>query len=325
MGVLDPLRSNHVILSEPQAEHLQRSRNQWYTVEVRPPRNQDVPASLPNFVSGILEIQNKWFGLRNTSPIVAYEIRRPKPSELRFQYAVPTKRLERKVRTQLKDEIPEVSFSEGVSGLPVIPEDTVGGGLLTTGKDDWYPFITEFDSPPIDAVTALLHRHAMKDTRFVIQVLFRPIAGNPVRNWWWQKQAVHQHNHLKREKEQIWGTAQPTRREKRKADEIDSKAGNARFWTSIRFLIIGSHEYTPSRVKELAGGFNRFENPDTDQYFNAVTIQPFLENRLLDFAEAVADREFAGWSRKFRATTRELAGLLSLPNRSQKNITYSQA
>jgi len=96
MGVLDFFRSNHVVLSEPQAEHLQHSRNPWYTVEVRPPRNEESPATLSDFVSGILEIQNKWFGLRNTSPVTAYKIRRPKPGDLRFQYAVPTKQLERK-------------------------------------------------------------------------------------------------------------------------------------------------------------------------------------------------------------------------------------
>lgn len=319
------LKHSTIELSETQAEHLQYSRPKWYTVEVQPPRTEkDVPATVEGFVRGILEIQNKWLGLRNTSPTAAYEIRRPKPNQLRFLFAAPTKRLVRKIRTQLSDEIPGVGFETGVSGLPVTPGDTVGGGLLTTGESSYYPFETSHESPASNAITALLHRHAMRDTKIVIQVLFRPVAGNPLGNWWWRKRAVNQRNYLKREREKLWGTTKPTHREKRQANAIDYKTGNARFWTSIRFLIIGAGDHTPSRVKELAGGFNRYENPESDQYFNTVTLTPYRKKRLLSYAEAVADRKFRGWSQKFRATTSELAALLALPSRRQDNITPSQ-
>lgn len=324
MAALNLLRSGHTTLTEDQANQLRYSRKPWRTVEVRPPKNGDVPATVEGFVRGILEIQNKWFGLRNTSPTAAFEIRRSSPGKLRLVFAVPTKRLERKLRLQLADEIPGIGFDTGVSGLPVLPSDTFGGGLLTTGESDYYPFETDHDSPPTNAVTALLHRDAMKDTKFVIQVLFRPVAGNPLGNWWWRKQAIYQRNYLKREREKIWGTTKPTRREKRQARAIDDKTGNARFWTSIRFAIIDAGEYTSSRVKELAGGFNRYENPVTSQYFNAVTITPFRKHRLLHFSRAVADRRFAGWTLKFRTTTQELAALVAIPDRNQENIEYSQ-
>lgn len=163
----------------------------------------------------------------------------------------------------------------------------------------------------------------MQNTKFVIQILFQPIAAKTLRNWWWRRQAVHQRNYLKKEKQGIWGTTQPTRREKRQAHSIDEKLGNARYWTTIRFLIINAKDYTSSRIKELAGGFNRFENPETNQYFNTVTFQPFLSKRLLDYAETVRNREFGGWSRKFRATQNELASLVSLPDRKQSNISNS--
>jgi len=323
MGVFDFLRSNHITLNEAEAEWLQHPSKPWYSVEVLPPRNQDTPSTLPYFVSGILEIQNKWLGLKNTSPTVSYEIRRAQNDKLRFQYSVPTKRLERKVRTQLADEIPGVKFRDGVNGLPVYQDETLGGGLLHLGDDDWYTLNTEHDSPPINAVTALLHRHSMQNTKFVIQVLFQPIAAKNLRNWWWRKKAVQQRNYLKKEKQGIWGSTQPTRREKQQAHSINQKIGNARYWTSIRFLIINADEYTPSRIKELAGGFNRFENPETNQYFNTVTFQPFIENRLRSYAETVRDRRFGGWSRKFRTTQKELSSLVSLPDRNQSNISYS--
>lgn len=321
---LNWIRCNHITLSESQAEQLQYTWKQWHTIQIRPPVNGDVPATVEGFVRGILEIQNKWFGLRNMSPTAAFEIRRPTPNRLRLQYAAPSKRLERKIRTQLKEEIPGVKFDTGTSGLPVNPGDTFGGGLLTTGEADFYPFETDHDSPPTNAIIALLHRHAVRDTKIVVQVLFRPVAGQPLRNWWWRKWAVHQRNYLRREKEKLWGSTKPTRREKRQARAIDDKTGNARFWTSIRFAIIGAGEYTPSRVKELAGGFNRYENPVTDQYFDTYTVTPFREKRLLDYAQAFADRRFQGWSLKFRATTQELAAILAIPQTQQQNIQTAQ-
>ncbi len=323
MGVLDLLRSNHVTLNEEEAECLHHPTKSWYSIEAHPPRNKETPSTIPHFISGVLEIQNKWLGLKNTSPTISYEIRRTQDNKLHFQYSVPSKRLERKARTQLADEIPGIKFKDGANGLPVQQNETLGGGLLYLGENDWHTFKTEHDTPPINAVTALLHRHSMQNTDFVIQILFKPIADKTLRNWWWRKKAVKQRNYLKKEKQKIWGSTQPTRREKQQAHNINQKIGNARYWTSIRFLIINGKEYTPSRVKELAGGFNRLENPETNQYFNTVTFQPFLKNRLLNYAKTVRDREFGGWSRKFRATQAELASLVTLPDSNQSNITHS--
>lgn len=323
MTATDSLLSASARVSPSNAEQLRQVSKTLYPIEVYPPRNDDVPATLDDFVRGILEIQQKWCGLVNTSPTIAFEIRRAVPDRLRFQYVVPTKRLERKVRTQLADTITGVGFGTGTKALPVASGDPIGGGLLAPGTADWYSFATEFDDPPTNAITALLHRHAMPGTKIVVQLLFRPIAGNPLRNWWWRKNAASERNFLSREKEKLWGTSKPTRREKRKANAIDDKTGNARFWTAIRFAVIGAGQYTPSRVKELAGGFNRYENPATDQYFNAVTIRRARRAAFLDFYHAIAIREFAGWCRKFRTTVSELAALVSLPDRDQRNIQYA--
>jgi len=324
MNPVNCLRKDFITPSEEEAELLQQPVKNWYTVEIKPPRNHDTPETLNGFVRGILELQSAWFGLQNTSPVTAYEIRRPSPETLRFQYSAPTKRLERKIRTQLADQIPRVGFTEGVDGIPANSEETLGGGLLTTGRRDWFTFETGFDQPPINALVSTLHRHAMQDTRFIIQILFQPINGQPIRNWWWRKRAYQHRNYLTKQKEKLWGSIQPTRREKSQAHNVDQKTANSRYYTTIRFLLIGAEEHTPSRIKELTSSFNRFENPETGQYLDAVTIQTFRRKPILDFAEAVANRRFAGWSRKFRTTTEELAGLVSLPSRRQNNINYSQ-
>jgi len=324
VSLRDRFLHQYTEVSEEQAERLQNLENTWYPVEVFPPHDGDVPPTIENFVRGILELAAPRFGLKNTSPVTAFEIRRSTPDTLQLQYVAPTKRLERKLRTQLAEEVPGVSFDTGVNGLPVIPGESVGGGILTTGRQDWFPLATEFSSPPVNALAALLHRHAMQDTRFVIQVLFKPIAGRSLRNWRWRRQAYQHRNYLKKEKTRLWGSLKPTRREKRQAHAVDDKTGNTRFWTCIRFLVVGAGENTLSRVKELAGGFNRFENPETGQYINTESVTPFREHLILDFCRAVAEREFAGWSQKFRTTTQELAGLVSIPDRKQSNIQHAQ-
>lgn len=322
--IRDRLFHTTATLNEEHAQRLQFSKGTWYTVRVLPPTNTSIPATLNRFVASIKEIQTTWLKLRNTSPVTAYEIRRPTPDSLTVQYAVPTNRLERKVRTHLTNEIPDVQFADGVNGLPVTEDDDVGGGMLTVGRPDWFPLKTDFDHPPANSIAASLHRHAMQNTRFVIQILFQPNAGQPLRRWWWRRRGYQQRNYLKKEKENIWGSVQPTRRERDQARAIDDKVGNARFHTSIRFTIIGAGEYTPSRVKELAGAFNVFESPVTGQYLNANTVRSLRQKRVLGFANAIANRSFSRWNLRFHTTEAELAGLLALPSIDQPNLRRTQ-
>jgi hypothetical protein len=322
---MNPVRRrlpSHTTVEEEQAEQL-RFGNGWYPVKVHPPRNK-CPETLTRTIRGVLELQTKWFGLRNTSPTAAYEIRRTTPDNLEFQFALPTKRLERKLRTHLKNAVPSIEFEPGNNGLPVTEEESIGGGLLTTGRKDWYPLRTDFDHPPANSLASALHRHAMQDTKIIVQVLFRPVIGQPLRSWWRTRRTYQRIGHLRREKEKLWGSRPPTPREKQQADALEQKAGTTRFHTSIRLLIIGAGEYTPSRVKELAGGFNIYENPDTGQYLNAKTIHTPFTSRFIDFADAVRSRRFAGWHHRFHSSVPELAGLVSIPDRTQQNITYAQ-
>jgi len=233
--------------------------------------------------------------------------------------------MERKVRTQLSNQLPGIKLSTGSSKLPVSPGDSIGGGILSPGREHRYPLRTEFDSPPINNVVAGLHRHAMQDTKLVVQILFQPVAGRSIKEWWRKRRSYQTTRFLRKEKEQLWGTRSPTRRERRQANLIEEKQGQRRFWTSIRFAVIGAKEYTPSRVKELAGGFNIFENPETDQYLNTTTIQGLRKRRFLEFYQAIRDRRFNGYSHRFQASVPELAGLVSIPSRTQKNIKYSDS
>lgn len=322
MNLKSAFLNDHITLTEEEAEQLREAEGGSYTVGVRPPRNGEIPSTLPDFVKNITEFQTKVFRLGNASPTTVFEIRRD--SDLKFQLTVPTKRLERKLRTHLSNTIPGIGFEDGVSGLPVAEETTVGGGLLTTGRPSYFPLRTDFDSPPANSLASALHRHAMQNTRVVVQILFTPMVGQPLRNWWWKTWAYKRRNYLRKEKEKLWGNRTPTKREKTQARQIDRKAGTGRFKTAIRFLFIGSGEYTASRVKELAGAFNVYENADTDQYLNAVTVRSLRRSQILRFAQAVADRQYQGWSRSFRTTPDELAALVSIPDRNQQNIRNAQ-
>ncbi|RJX51905.1 hypothetical protein [Halonotius pteroides] len=310
--------------TEEQAEILQKPPVKSYSLEVKTPRNGDIPAVPVNLVKAVTELQSKRLGFVNTSPVASFEIRRSHPDKIKFQFSIPTVRLERKLRTHLTNEIPGIRFEKGSQGIPVTSEDTVGGGLLTTGRRDWYPLKHEFKDPPINSVVSALHRHAMRDTKFIVQILFQPVIGRPLRRWYWRRRAYQRIGYLRKEKEKLWGSRNPTPREKRQADAIEDKAGTNRFHTSIRFLVIGADEYTQSRVKELSGGYNIFENPDTGQYLDTVTVKSLRENQILGFAETVANREFGSWSHRFQTSVPELAALLSLPSTEQENITQAE-
>jgi len=324
-SVTDRLVKSYTEVPEDLVSRLRSGRVNGYPVEVRSPWDENVPATLETFLQAFREMHSKWLGLVNKSPVVAFEIRRSTPGSLRFQYIVPTKRLERKLRTQLTNQAPKIGFATGETGIPVSEGDSVGGGVLTPGRKDCYPFQTQFNEPPINAVASILHRHAMQDTRFVIQLLFKPVVGEPVRDWWWRRNAFQRISYLKKDKAGAlpWHDRSATSRERSQADMIEAKAGASNYKTCIRFLVIGADSHTSSRVKELSGGFNVFENPETGQYFDTVTVSHFREKPFLNFAEAVADKRFDG-APQFRTSTRELAALVSVPSIKQKNINYSQ-
>ena len=323
--MISKLYNAHIELSEDQAERLQQPKTDWYTVEARPPPDRELPACPASFIQGIREMRTKWLGLRNTSPVVAFEVRRSDPDRLRFQYSVPTRRLERKLRNHLADEISRIEFTEGTNGLPVTEGDTIGGATASTGRPDYYPLQSGFDAPPVNALAGALHRHAMQDTRFVIQIMFRSVAGKPVHRWWYRKHAHREGDYLRSEKEQLIGRRKPTSKEKKQAQHIGSKATGSLFETSIRFIVIGAEEHSPSRLHEVSGAYSRYENRETGQYLKSSAVKTLRRSTLLDYCRAVANRRFGEWGRRFKTSVPELAALVSLPDRSQENIQYARA
>jgi len=316
------LRKSFTQVDRSQAEILSTPLHDLYAVEVKPLRSE-VPAKLEEFVRGLLEIQSTWMGTKNASPIVTYEIQRPSPDRLFLQFLVPTKRMERKVRTQLSNQVPGVGFEEGETRLPVKIGDSIGGGYLTTGRKDYFPLRTDFDSPPINSLVAALHRHAMIDTKVVVQITFQPVAGEPLKESWRKRRGYQTVGFLRKEKEKLWGSRSPTPRERDQADAVERKMGQRRYWVSIRFALISAGEYTPSRIKELAGAFNVFENSDTGQYLDMVTLRSIRRKRFHEHFKAVKSRRFKGYSLRFQASTEELAALVSIPDRGQENLRKS--
>jgi hypothetical protein len=84
--------------------------------------------------------------------------------------------------------------------------------------------------------------------------------------------------------------------------------------------VIGDEKYTPSRVKELSGGFNIFQDSVTGQYLRTKTLRTLRESRLQSFAQAVNSRRFRGWALPFQVSPDELAALFSIPSIHQPNI-----
>ena len=316
------LSTDHVELSEEQAETLATPSYDGHVIEVRLPRT-DVPATLPTVIKALRKQHGKWLNLQNASPRLAFEIRRTSSDQLRFQFAVPTKDLERTLRGHLDTVMPGVEFRSGVSGLPVEAGDSLGGGLVTTGRDSWYPLQTTFDHSPTNLIASALHRDAMRDSRFVIQVLFTPTVTNPVSKWWRRTMTNQEVSYLTSEKEQLIGRRKATRRERRQANAIDEKSSEALWTVSIRIAVLDAGEFTSSRVSEVTNGYAVFEQEDFGQYLTTVPVRAYRQTHLVRFGRAVATRTFGGWHRKFQATSAELGALVSLPDKRQQNIRYA--
>lgn len=326
MSLSDYITHSYIKLEEEQANQLSLPPADQYVIEVRPPRSGDIPTTLNRFIRNIMEIQSKWFGLANASPLTVFEIRRTQSGTLRFQLVVSLKRMERKIRTHLTEEIPGIGFETGVSGLPVTEGDPIGGGILTLGREDYHPLRRKFDRPPMNSVAVALHRHAMKDSSIIIQIAFQPVAGNPIRRWWKMRRAYKQIGYLRKEKHAIvpWHDRPATPSERKQADQIEQKARNPHFKVAIRILVIGAGEHTPSRVKEIEGSFNVLEDPVSNQFLDIYTIKPVFASRILDFADTVRRRHPTKWAIPFHVSPEELAALVTLPNRQQRNINYAE-
>ena len=181
MSVFNRYLPAYTEVNKEQAEKLSSPSIDFHAVEIKPPWKGEVPATVTGFVRSILELQTRVLSLKNTSPRIAYEINRVRNDQTRLQFCVPNTRLERKIRTHLSTEISGIGFETGDTTLPVTSGDSIGGGILTTSKPDRYPLKSEFDTPPINNLVAALHRHAMRDTRVMIQILFQPVVGRSIR------------------------------------------------------------------------------------------------------------------------------------------------
>ena len=311
--------NSHITPDEATAKQLVQPSKRFLTIQVQPPVDTELPATLNRFIKGITEYQIRLLGLKNTSPTIAFEIQRFDPRSLRLQFVVRSSRLNRKIRTHLSEQVPGVTFTEGTTKLPLTAGSSVGVGILTLRRKDVYPLETDFERPPTNSVITPLHRDAMRNTGIVIQILFKPIAGNPVKKRLWHQQASKESRNLRSEKVGLfpWNDRDPTPREKYQARKIDEKAGSPRFKTSIRILVVGAEKYTASRVKEISSGFNVFAGSDTGQSFKTTTVRGLTDSPILRAIERIRDRRF---SHSFQLSTQELAGLVAIPDREQRNL-----
>ena len=84
MGLFDQLGSSYVTLDSTTVKKLSQSSDEFKTVEVQPPEHEKLSSTLNRFVKAITEYQTRLFSIRNTSPVVAYEIHRFTPEKLRL-------------------------------------------------------------------------------------------------------------------------------------------------------------------------------------------------------------------------------------------------
>lgn len=319
MWPLSRLKHSYVTPDQSTADRLSYPSQRFLTARIQPLSDTRLPATLPRFVKGITEYQTRLLGIKNTSPTIGFEIQRFTPSKLHLQFTTRSSRMNRKLRTHLSEQIPRIEFEEGTTRLPIIEGESVGVGLLSLRRKDTYPLETEFERPPLNSVITPLHHHAMRDSRILIQILFKPLAGHPVKKRLWHREASQESKNLRSEKVGLipWNDRDATPREQNQARQIDAKAGSPRFQVAIRILVVGADDYTGSRIKEVSGGLNIFADTETGQSFQTTTVRSLRKTPIRKTVKLIRDRSF---SHSFQLSLQELAGLLSVPDRDQKNL-----
>jgi hypothetical protein len=318
------LLRSQITASEEQAQQLQHTNKNWYNIEVRPPR-ETPPARLDSVVKGTTEAGTKWFGLRNTSPVVAYEIRRHRPGQIRFQYSTPSARLDRKLRNHLMDAAPTAEIQDSsTNGLPVFENETVGVGQAKLLRRDWNPVKTDFDAPPVNKLVGSLHRNAMQDTKFIVQLLFQLVAGHPIRQRWNRREAFNRGRKLRKKKQLLIGERTATPLEKKQAKLLEEKAAGPLYNVRLRVVAIGADEYTGSRLRELAGCFNQYSHSESRQKLGVKPFKSIRSAPTFRLLKAVRDRELSDLDAGFQASAEEVGALASLPDRSQSNIVEAR-
>ncbi|MFC4359279.1 hypothetical protein ACFO0N_15135 [Halobium salinum] len=318
------IRKSQITASEEQAQQLQHSNKGWYSIQVRPPR-ETPPARLDSVIRGATEASTKWFGLRNASPVIAYEIRRHRPGQLQFQFSTPSVRLDRKLRNHLTDAASTTEIQESsTNGLPVFEDETIGVGQAELLRRDWNPLETDFDSPPVNKLVGSLHQNAMQDTKFVVQLLFQPVAGHPVRRRWSRREAFNRGRKLRNKKQLLVGERTATPLEKKRAKLLEEKAAGPLYNVRLRVVAIGAGEYTGSRIRELAGCFNQYNHSESRQKLGVKRFKSVRSVSIFRLLKAVRDRQLSDLDAGFRASVEEVGALASLPDRSQSNIVEAR-
>lgn len=294
------------------------------TIGVQPPRRGDTTPVLTQVAKHLRSSRTGLLGLRNRSPVIAYELCRPQPDSLRLQLAVPSKRVERIYRTQLPLNVDRVRFRDGTDGLPVEAGQSIGGAVWTTTRSWPYPLRTSFQAPPLNSVVAALHRHAMQRTRFMLQILAQPVAGR-LRQWWGRKTAAWTRDELRTEQEGMVRSRQPTRYEREQAADVDRKSRVPHWRVSIRLVVIGGNDLTLSRAAEVGSAFSMYDNPETGQRLRMQPLKVIRRGEIKRFAKAVALRRFGHSSAAFRVTDAELGALLSVPMCAEETNIVAEA
>jgi hypothetical protein len=325
MKLLDRFKHESAVLNEDTADQLEHPAFNGHVIEVRPPRNHGT-ADITTVLRSLRKPRKTYLGLKNTSPIITFEIVRS-GGRLRFQYTVPTATYERELRSQLHTVIPAASFHEAKAALPVTKDRAIAGGILTTGRQSWYPLYTNHSQPVTNAIAASLHGDAMARADVTIQILARARTTDRLRSYYRGRRTGTHINHLKKEKEHIWGSRKPTSRERSQARLIEEKMRSPLWQASIRVLTISSpdNKALPARFYETVTGYSRMEHDDTGQYLRPSPVKTWRESQLINYATAIAHRQFNGWSRWFYATSRELGALMAPPSIRQPNIPASRA
>jgi len=314
----DRLTASATEVDAEQIRLLRRGNPNMRPISVQPPAHGTVPTTIRRVLQTVYQRRTGLLGIGNRSRPVVFEIRRATPDTVTLQFCVETEREERTLRTQLAAAIDGIEFGEGVTGLPIAEGQLLGGGLLVPKQAAWNPLRAEFESPPTDAVLAALHRHAMQDTSFVIQLLCVPVAGQPLRTRLFRYRARKQSTYLREHSEQLVGRRTSTVQERSRAAAIERKVRQPLWWVSIRVVVVGTGEYTVPRLQEVCAGFNVFENPESGQGLQVIPVSPVRSTDIVRFGRSVAKQRFRQWSRRFRVSSRELGALVAVPTGSRE-------
>ncbi|WP_336001220.1 hypothetical protein [Halorientalis halophila] len=303
-------------------------------LRTRPPRESDGIDAAVSLLRAVHDVEVE-LGISNESAHHAHEIYSD-GERVTFHWAAASEADADRFDRQVRAAYDGVTVDEVDRGFPTVePGEYAAAATARLARPFWYPLQSPLTAavdgevladPYADVIADATGTDARDDCRVFVQTVFEPARDSWSRGGpWGHDVSVTAYELRETHQEQSLSggvrTVEPTPREQKLGRLMEQQAGAAGFYVTMRvFAVASDPETAERRVRQIAGDYEGYTHPVTEQAVVPAPISPRAVPSLLrdaagrDHEVSAFDRLTRFNERKFLVTAAELAGLCHLPN-----------